>query len=205
MIDSFTYEEDLENDTYDSLTASMDVDDAGFETTSATLTHALFELASHPEIQERLVKELDEQLEGVDKSDLNRYYDAIINKAPYLEAVVKETLRKYPPVVRLERRVEPKEGVQLGQLHLDHGVLIEIPTISVHYDPEYYPEPTKFDPERFMPENKDRLVPYTYLPFGTGIGMRFAYQELKLCLASLLPKYQFSKSAKTPEILTFRK
>lgn len=102
-----------------------------------------------------------------------------------------------------------KEGVQLGNLHLDHGVLIEIPTISVHHSSDYYPEPEVFKPERFLPENKHLLVPYTYLPFGQGprncIGMRFAYQELKLCLATILPKYKFSKTAQTPDKLTFRK
>lgn len=119
-----------------------------------------------------------------------------------------ETLRKYPPVVRLERRVSGK-NIKLGGIPLDDGVLIEIPTYTVHHDPDNYPEPSRFNPERFLPESKHLLVPYTYIPFGDGprncLGMRFAYQEAKLCLAAIVQRYHFSRTAKTPEKLTFMK
>ena len=126
-------------------------------------------------------------------------------KLPYLEAVIKETLRKYPPVIRLERMVTVDE-YKLAGVMLKRDDLINIPTYAVHHNPEYYYEPEQFNPERFMPENKHLLVPYTYIPFGQGprncIGMRFAYQEIKLLLAKIIPKFEFTPTAnmvKNPE------
>lgn len=70
---------------------------------------------------------------------------------------------------------------------------------------EYYPEPETFRPERFLPENKDQLVPYAYLAFGEGsrncIGMRYAYLEMKYALARLLPRYRFEVTPETPKKL----
>src|SRR5699024_8144115 len=90
---------------------------------------------------------------------------------------------------------------------LKQGHLVEVPTYAVHHNPEYYPDPERFDPERFMPENKDRLVPYTYLPFGLGprncIGMRFAYQEVKILFAKIVRRYRFLPTADTPKVLEF--
>lgn len=127
---------------------------------------------------------------------------------PYLDAVVKESMRKYPPVKRLERRVEVEE-YQLGNVLLKKDQLVEIPCLAVHRSEEYYPEPEVFNPDRFMPENKHLLVPYTYLPFGQGprncVGMRFAYQEIKILLAQLIRQFKFSRTELTPTELEFEK
>lgn len=108
----------------------------------------------------------------------------------------------------MERRVEVEE-YQLGNVFLKKNQLVEIPCIAVHRSEEYYPEPEKFDPERFMPENKHLLVPYTYLPFGQGprncVGMRFAYQEIKIFLAKLIRQFKFSRTELTPAKLQFEK
>ena len=99
--------------------------------------------------------------------------------------------------------------MKLGGISLDKGVLIEIPTMAVHHNPDYYPEPERFNPDRFMPENKHLLVPYTFIPFAQGprncIGMRFAYQEVKLCLAKIVQRYHFHVTPKTPNKLVFTK
>jgi len=73
---------------------------------------------------------------------------------------------------------------------------------------DYYPERERFNPERFMSPNRDQLVPYTYLPFGSGprncIGMRFAYQEIKLCLTTIVRRFRFALTEKTSDVLSFR-
>src|SRR5699024_3509585 len=70
---------------------------AGFETTATSITHCLFELARNPDIQEQLHQQLEDELATI-PANSDQYYDTVINKIPYLEAVIKETLRKYPPV-----------------------------------------------------------------------------------------------------------
>ena len=158
--------------------------------------------------QEKLLEEVLTATADIDDDTSEEYFETVNTKIPYLEAIIKETLRKYPPVVRLERRAG-KDGLKVGGVELYKDQLIEVPTYAVHMDPEYYPDPTRFNPERFMPENKANLVPYTYLPFGTGprncVGMRFAYQEIKLCLARLVTRFRFVRAPTTKEPVEFRK
>lgn len=138
-----------------------------------------------------------------------------MNQLPYLEATIKETLRRYPPLIQVERRL--KEGVtgyKLGEkeeggsgIPLEAGTSVISCVYSVHNNPQYYPQPERFRPERFLPENKHHLVPYTFLPFGAGprhcLGMRFAYQEIKLLLAQLLRRFSFGLAEGTPRSLRF--
>ena len=81
------------------------------------------------------------------------------------------------------------------------GMLVNFDIASIHHSPDYYPEPMKFNPERFLPENRDKLVPYTYMPFGMGprncVGMRFALMEAKTAAANLINKFKFSRTANT--------
>jgi len=80
---------------------------------------------------------------------------------------------------------------------------------SVHHNPEYYPEPEKWIPDRFMPENRDQLTPYTYMPFGLGprncVGMRFALMEAKTAIAYLVHKYKFIRTNNTTVPLKYKK
>lgn len=113
---------------------------------------------------------------------------------------------KYPLLNRLERRCS-KAGYKVGEVELEKDQLVEIPTYAVHYNPNYYLEPMAFKPELFLPENAHSLVPYTYMPFGLGpqncVGMRFAYQEIKLCIATMFRKYCFHATPKTPKVFGF--
>lgn len=182
---------------------------AGFETTASTLNYLFFEMARNQDVQDRLVEEVNKAMANVDEAnDPEAAFDVLMNNVPYLDACIKESLRKYPPVPRLERRVGAKEGYNLGGIHLDYGILVEMSVQSVHHNPEYYPQPDQYNPDRFMPENKDKLVPYTYLPFGLGprncVGNRFAYQELKLCFGQILRKYKITPSVNTPKKLEFK-
>lgn len=91
-------------------------------------------------------------------------------RLPYLDCVLKETLRKYPVLARLERRVNV-EKYSLGeqqQIPLVKDQLVEVPVVAVHYNPDLFPEPFTFNPDRFSAENKHRIVPYSFIPFGDG-------------------------------------
>lgn len=176
---------------------------AGFETTASTICHVIYELCKNPDYQDRLHQEIVEATSGLDQ-DSDEYFERVVNGIPYLEAVIKEALRLYPPFSVLFRRVT-SDGYSLAGIPLPRDTMVEISAYVVHRHPEYYPEPERFNPDRFMPENKHQLVPYTFLPFGIGprncIGLRFAYQEIKLLLVKLLKRYQFEASPNTPQKL----
>ncbi|XP_017492981.1 PREDICTED: cytochrome P450 3A9-like, partial [Rhagoletis zephyria] len=180
---------------------------AGFETTGTTIANVLYNLALNPDAQERLHSELEMALEGVDENS-SEHFDIVNGKIPYLEAVIKETLRMTPPVPRLQRRVGT-DTYKLNGVTLPKDVTVEVAVYAIHHSDEYYPEPSKFNPDRFMPENKHKLVPYTYLPFGAGprncVGMRFAYQELRLCLAKIVRQYKFAPTAETEIPMVYNK
>ncbi len=131
-----------------------------------TLSNALYQLAIHPEKQSILAEELRQALDGVEV-DSAEYFDKVNNHIPYLEATIKETLRMCPPVTRLQRRVGV-DGYKLGGQPLEKDTHVDLAVYAVHHSAEYYEDPDTFQPERFLPENKHKLVPYTYLPFGAG-------------------------------------
>ncbi|XP_067907160.1 thromboxane-A synthase isoform X1 [Heterodontus francisci] len=166
----------------------------GYETTSSTLAFTSYLLANHPESQELLLKEVDEFCESHTTPDYNN-----VQNLPYLDMVISEVLRLYPPGVRFGRVCE-KDCLVNGQL-IPAGMTLEVPVGVLHYDPKYWPEPEKFKPERFTPEMKAERHPYVYLPFGAGprscIGMRLALLEAKIALVRILSKYSFQTCPET--------
>lgn len=89
----------------------------------------------------------------------------------YMFSYYVETLRKWPPAMFLDRMcVKPYtiEDVSGHTIQLNHGDLICIPVVGIHRDPQFYPNPDQFDPERFSDERKHTIQPFTYLPFGSG-------------------------------------
>jgi cytochrome P450 family 9 len=86
-------------------------------------------------------------------------------------------------------------------LHIEKGISIMIPVHCFHHDPQFFPEPQKFDPDRFNEENRKNIDPDTYMPFGIGprncIGSRFALMELKTIFYCLLLNFTFEKTERT--------
>lgn len=169
----------------------------GFETSSSTLTFCLYELALNPDIQKKLREEIKSGLvsnEGVISYDLLFHYK-------YLEMVIRETLRKYPTIPAMLRKCTKEYQNPETNLVIIEGQNLLIPIYSIHHDPDYYPEPGKFDPERFSPENIEVRDPLTFLAFGEGprgcIGSRFAMLQVKLALVKLLTNYEFTVGEKT--------
>ena len=170
---------------------------AGYETTSSLLTYSTYSLAVHPEIQDRLRQEIEEAV-SADGGEIK--YDTIMN-LKYLDAVINETLRHYTPVLRIERHSTTDYEFKSLGLKISKATKIQIPLYAIHHQEEFFPDPFKFDPDRFMPENKDKLIPYTFLPFNLGprncIGARFALLEAKTALASVLLKYNLNRCPRT--------
>lgn len=108
---------------------------------------------------------------------------------PYLDMVVKETLRKYPPLPFLDRVAMHDYGLPGTELVIEKGTPVYIPMLGLHYDPEYFPNPEKYDPERFTEENKHKRPAYVYMPFGEGqhncIGKVAAF---RFFLFSIIPR-----------------
>ena len=120
---------------------------------------------------------------------------------PFLDAVLSETLRLHSPAIRISRLVNTKYELGHTGITLEKGQQVEVPIYGIHHCEEFYPEPFKFNPDRFLPENRHLIKPYTYLPFGAGprncIGMRFALLEAKLALAHIVTKFKFFRSPQT--------
>ena len=153
-------------------------------------------MALNPSIQDKLIEEINSVAD--ENGDVE--YDTLV-KLPYIDAVLSETLRKYPPAIRNIRVAS--ENYKLGDtgIELFKGQLVLIPVYAMHHDEQFYPDPERFDPTRFLPENRHSIVPYTYLPFGVGprncIGMRFALLEAKLGLVKIIQKYKFVPTENT--------
>lgn len=169
---------------------------AGSETTSALLTNCIYSLAYHPDIQDRLYGELEQivELDSTKKRHIFSYES--LTSCQYLDSVISETLRILPPVPNTDRMADRDYLIEKYNILVPKGQSIQMGFRCVQNDPDYWPEPEKFDPERFMPENRDKIVPGSYLPFSMGprhcIGMRFSLTEAKIGLAKLVMKYKFT-------------
>ncbi|XP_031341176.1 cytochrome P450 9e2-like [Photinus pyralis] len=162
---------------------------AGFETVAYTLTFAAYELAINPEVQKKVCNEIEETL---NKYDGELTFDAI-NSMNYIENVIFEALRIHLFLSIIDRRctknytIEPERPDE-KPVHLRKGDCIWIPAGAIHHDPKYYPNPQKFDPDRF-----ERKKPFSLMPFGVGsrncLGSRFGMMECKLILVEILRSF----------------
>jgi len=157
---------------------------AGFDTTAIALSFTLYLLSMNPECLKRAQEEVDEAL-----GDKFPDYDSV-NSLNYLEMCISEAMRLYPPGFIVDRVVE--NDCEINGIKIPKGIAVNFPIAGIHNDPEHWPEPEKFDPERFTADNKSKRHPYAFIPFGMGprncIGMRLALLEMKVALASVLQR-----------------
>jgi cytochrome P450 len=158
---------------------------AGYETVANALTWTWYLLSQNPEVEARMHRELDEVL-GVGhdrKLPTLESYGAL----RYTEQVFAEAMRLYPPAWAMGRK--STETVTLGEYTIPPGAHFFFSQYVMHRSPEYFPDPLRFDPERFSPENKADREKFTYFPFGGGgrqcIGESFAWMEGVLVLATI--------------------
>jgi cytochrome P450 / NADPH-cytochrome P450 reductase len=165
---------------------------AGHETTSGLLSFALYALLKNPDVLARAYDEVDRVL-GTDLSVLPTFPQ--IHQVAYVDQILQETLRLWPTAPAFTRR--SREGTILGgKYRLEKDTSATILTAMLHRDKQVWGEnPEKFDPDRFNPENRTKIPPNAYKPFGTGqracIGRQFAMQEAILVLSMLLQRFEF--------------
>ncbi len=153
---------------------------AGYETVAIALTWTWYLLSQHPGVERRFHAEIDEVL----GRRLPTYDD--LPRLKYAEMVMAESMRLYPPAWAMGRQA--LEEFELGPYRLPKGTTVLMSQFITHRDEKYFPEPMKFDPERFTPEAKAARQRFTYFPFGMGprqcIGEAFAWMEGVLALAT---------------------
>ncbi|KAJ0183239.1 hypothetical protein K1T71_001215 [Dendrolimus kikuchii] len=175
---------------------------AGFETSATTLTLTVYELAKNVKAQKRAVEEVDDYLL---KHDNKLYYD-ILTELPYLDACLDEALRLYPVLGNLTREVMRDYTFPDG-LKVEKGMRIHIPLNYMQRCSIFFPEPKSFHPERFLPEERHKIMPYTYMPFGEGpricIGLRFAKMQMLAGLITLFKNYTLETDETTPTKIMF--
>ncbi|KAF4524101.1 hypothetical protein B566_EDAN007684 [Ephemera danica] len=163
---------------------------AGFETSSSVMSYALLELAVHTDVQRRAQQEIDEVLE---RHDGNISYQAL-HEMQYLDWVMQESMRKYPPTVSLIRICTKNYTVPGSNLTIEKGTHIVIPIHAIQNDPKHFDDPTRFDPERFSDKCFKYSKQYVHMPFGEGprqcIGYRFAKMQTKLGLLAVLRRFE---------------
>lgn len=159
---------------------------SGHATTGIALTWTLYLLAANPGIQSKIVEKLARRLKGAPAAaeDLPRI--------PYLQRVVQEALRLYPPVWAITRRAERDH--ELGDYHLPADAQVGVLIYALHRNSRYWPEPDRFDPDRFHPSrSKDRHF-FAYLPFAAGprtcVGGALAMFQIQLVLAQILQRFE---------------
>ncbi|XP_055909014.1 cytochrome P450 6g1-like [Eupeodes corollae] len=178
---------------------------AGFETSSSIISFGLHELSRKPELQKRLREEIKESLL---ENDGKTSYESL-NAMKYLDMVVLEVLRMYPPQPFLDRICTLPKGEEEFSLrpHIDlsipHGMPVFFPLLALQRDPKFFPNPDEFDPERFSPENKPKIIPFSYMPFGVGphncIGERLGVFQSKMGIVNFLRSHYVEPCEKSHE------
>jgi len=159
---------------------------AGHETTANALTWTWYLLSQNPACEARLHAEIDEVLQGRAPT-----YDDLPNLR-YTEKVLTESMRIFPPVWAIGRMAV--ETVRLNDVEIAPKSIVIVSPYVMHRNAKYYPEPERFDPERWTPEAKKARPQFSYFPFGGGsrlcIGERFAWMEGVLILATVAQKWK---------------
>lgn len=163
---------------------------AGHETTANTMVWALYAISQNPSILHKLQIEVD----ALQDTPIDYEAQKLL---PYTEQVVKETLRLFPSVWCLAARTSSENAV-VGDYTIPKGIEFLCSPYTLHRNPKYFPDPEKFDPERFSAENEAKLPKGAYMPFGGGprlcVGNHFAMMESKIILANVIKRFEFHLS-----------
>ncbi|GIX96698.1 cytochrome P450 4V2 [Caerostris darwini] len=161
---------------------------AGHETIAIAVKWALYLIGLYPEVQERIHQELDSVLGAESKGPLSV---ADLNELKYLECVLKESYRLYPVAAGFGRKIS--EDISICGYKISKRAHIIVAPFFLHRNEDVFPDPEKFDPERFLPENRANIPECAYIPFGAGprdcIGRVFAEMEVKILVCHILRSF----------------
>jgi len=173
----------------------------GYAGTAMSMSSLVYRLTMHPDIQDKLYADVMEKLDtfgGVSHE--------MILEMTYLDQFISEAARIQPIVPRIDRQC--CKDITYGNFTIKKGMNVQIPVYTLHHSEEYFPNPEVFDPDRFSPENKANIIPYTYLPFGGGprgcIGSRFAIEQIKLVMCSIISQFEFYPIEETMSEFEFK-
>ncbi|CAJ0587705.1 unnamed protein product, partial [Mesorhabditis spiculigera] len=170
----------------------------GHDTTSAGVAWGIWALAHHPEVQDKLYQEICDIVGGDDEPVTSEH----LKNMPYLEQVLKETFRLFPPVPAVNRRLQA--DFQSGPYVFPKGAIVSIVPIILSRNKKVWgPDSLRFDPERFSEERGLKYGPFDYIPFSAGprncIGQKFALLETKVMFCWLVRTFLFSSSRRFEE------
>ncbi|MFE0457856.1 cytochrome P450 [Kitasatospora sp. NPDC058965] len=169
---------------------------AGYETSANAMAWICYELATHPDVQRRVQEEVDRVLDG----RVPTFAD--LSELTYTRMVIDETLRLRTPAWHTMRNSVDEDVI--GGYRIPKGVSIYLNMLLFHRHREFWPDPTRFDPDRFTPEEVARRPRNVYQPFGSGprhcIGKHFALIEFHLITAMLAQAFTVSRPAGQPDV-----
>ncbi|MFB6159939.1 MAG: cytochrome P450 [Haloferacaceae archaeon] len=168
---------------------------AGHDTTALTLTYAWYLLSQHPAAERRVHEEVDRVLADGRPPDIEQ-----VGELEYVERVLKESMRLYPPVYVMFR--EPQVDVRVGGYRIPAGSAVMLPQWVVHRSPDHWESPTTFDPDRWAPERARDRPRFAYFPFGGGprhcIGKHLSLLEGRIILATVAANYRLAYARDEP-------
>ncbi|XP_034241693.1 cytochrome P450 4V2-like isoform X2 [Thrips palmi] len=157
----------------------------GHDTTAAAMSFIFYNLAANPEVQARLAEEVAEVFGASDGAVTSQD----LAQLKYTERVIKESLRLYPSVPLFARRIDEELPITGGYV-IPAGTGALIACYQMNRNPAFFPDPEKFDPDRFLPENCTGRHPYAYVPFSAGprncIGQKFGMLQMKSTVAKVV-------------------
>ncbi|XP_055701821.1 cytochrome P450 6j1-like [Phlebotomus papatasi] len=171
----------------------------GYETSSTSMSFAMWHLARNPDIQERLYEDISEVLQ---KHGNEFSYEAI-NEMEYLNMVMQETMRLNTIILSMHRKCRkpytlPQLPGQEKPFVIQPGTPVLIPVYAIHHDPEFYPDPYVFNPLRFTEEERKNRPRCAYLPFGEGprlcVGKNLGVMQFKFGIASIIKNFKILES-----------
>ncbi|GBM27679.1 Cytochrome P450 3A13 [Araneus ventricosus] len=175
----------------------------GYETAASTLSFTTYMLALHPDVQEKVHSDLIKVLK---ERNGELTYDAL-QSVKYLDHAISESMRLFPPAIKLERQASADYELGETGIIISKGTVVSVPVYAMQRDPQFFPNPEMFDPDRWTTEERINREQYLFLPFGAGprncVGMRFALTEVKICLAYMILNFKISRCPQTKVPLEF--